>query len=93
MKIDDDDEFRMRPDALAAAIAADRAKGYLPLACVATVGTTSMSSIDPVPAIAEICRREKVWLHVDGAYGGVLAIAPEYPLHPRRRRGAPTRSS
>ena len=78
VKIADDDEYRMRPDALAAAIAADRAAGYLPLACVATVGTTSMTSIDPVPAIAEICRRENVWLHVDGAYGGMLAIAPEY---------------
>jgi len=78
VKIDDDDEFRMRPDALEAAIAADRARGFLPLACVATVGTTSTSSIDPVPAISAICRRENVWLHVDGAYGGVLAIVPEY---------------
>ena len=78
VKIADDEEFRMRPDALARAIAADRASGFLPLACVATVGTTSMSSIDPVPAIAEICRRENVWLHVDGAYGGTLAIVPEY---------------
>jgi aromatic-L-amino-acid decarboxylase len=42
------------------------------------VGTTSTSSIDPVPAIADICRRESVWLHVDGAYGGVLAIVPEH---------------
>ncbi|HMA23138.1 MAG TPA: pyridoxal-dependent decarboxylase, partial [Gemmatimonadaceae bacterium] len=76
--VDADEEFRMRPDALAAAIAADRALGFLPLACVATVGTTSTSSIDPVPAIAEICRREEMWLHVDGAYGGMLAIVPEY---------------
>jgi aromatic-L-amino-acid/L-tryptophan decarboxylase len=78
VKVADDEEFRMRPAALAAAIAADRASGYLPMACVATVGTTSMTSIDPVPAIAEICRREKVWLHVDGAYGGTLAVVPEY---------------
>jgi aromatic-L-amino-acid decarboxylase len=48
-----DAEFRMRPDALEAAMAADRARGFLPLACVATVGTTSTASIDPVPAIAE----------------------------------------
>ena len=75
--IEADDEFRMKPGALAAAIAEDRRRGYLPLACVATVGTTSTSSIDPVPAIAEICRGESVWLHVDGAYGGVLAIVPE----------------
>ena len=78
VKIGTDDEYRMRPDALAAAVASDRALGYLPLACVATVGTTSATSIDPVPAIAEICRRENVWLHVDGAYGGMLAIVPEY---------------
>ena len=78
VKVADDEEFRMRPASLAEAIAADRAKGYLPIACIATVGTTSMSSIDPVPAIAEICRRENVWLHVDGAYGGTLAVVPEY---------------
>jgi aromatic-L-amino-acid decarboxylase len=73
-----DERFRMRPDLLASAIASDRAQGFVPLACVATVGTTSTASIDPVPAIAAICRREGVWLHVDGAYGGVLAIAPEF---------------
>lgn len=78
VKIDTDDAFRMQPASLAAAIAADRANGHLPLACVATVGTTSTSSIDPVPAIAAICRREQIWLHVDGAYGGTLAVVPEY---------------
>ena len=77
VKIPDDDRFRMRPEALAAAIADDRERGFLPLACVATVGTTSTSSIDPVRAIAEICTREQVWLHVDGAYGGTLAVVPE----------------
>ena len=75
--IDVDAEFRMRPEALAAAIADDNARGYLPLACVATVGTTSTTSIDPVPAIAVICKRESIWLHVDGAYGGIAAIVPE----------------
>ena len=68
----------MRPEALAAAIAADRAAGALPLACVATVGTTSVASIDPVAAIASICRREQVWLHVDGSYGGVAAVSPRF---------------
>ena len=72
-----DDAYRMRPELLERAIAEDRAAGYLPLACVATVGTTSSSSIDPVPAIAEICAREAVWLHVDGAYGGTAAVVPE----------------
>ncbi|HVX40839.1 MAG TPA: pyridoxal-dependent decarboxylase [Gemmatimonadaceae bacterium] len=78
VKIESDAEFRMRPDALAAAVDRDRAAGYLPLACVATVGTTSTSSIDPVPAIAAICAREQMWLHVDGAYGGTLAVVPEF---------------
>jgi aromatic-L-amino-acid decarboxylase len=77
VKIETDDAFRMRPAALARAIAADRASGMLPIACVATVGTTSTSSIDPVPAIAEICELEKIWLHVDGAYAGTAAIVPE----------------
>jgi aromatic-L-amino-acid decarboxylase len=78
VKVDADAEFRMRPDALESAIAADRAQGFLPLSCVATVGTTSTASIDPVPTIAEICRRESVWLHVDAAYGGILGIVPEF---------------
>src|SRR4029078_471346 len=73
-----DEDFRMKPDALAAAIDDDRGRVLLPMACVATVGTTSTSSIYPVPAIADICRRESVWLHVDGAYGGVWAIVPEH---------------
>src|SRR4029078_7569853 len=76
--IEADEEFRMKPDALAAAVADDRARDNLPLACVAPVGTTSTSSIDPVPAIADMCRRESIWLHVDGAYGGVWAIVPEH---------------
>jgi aromatic-L-amino-acid decarboxylase len=72
-----DAEFRMLPDALAAAIAADRAAGVRPIAVVATVGTTSTTSVDPVPAIADICEREGVWLHVDAAYGGAAAVVPE----------------
>ena len=72
-----DDEFRLRVDALDAAVRDDRARGYLPLATVATVGTTSTTSIDPVPAIAALCKREAMWLHVDGSYGGVAAVVPE----------------
>ncbi|MEO7218044.1 MAG: pyridoxal-dependent decarboxylase [Gemmatimonadaceae bacterium] len=72
-----DDYFRMRPDALAQAIAEDRKRGFKPIAVVATIGTTSTTSIDPVPAIADICEREGVWLHVDGAYGGSAGIVPE----------------
>ena len=76
-KIAVDAEFRQRPDRLAAAIEADRRSGYLPFFACATVGTTSTTSIDPVPAIADICEREKIWLHVDGAYGGNAAVVPE----------------
>jgi aromatic-L-amino-acid decarboxylase len=77
-KIPSDDEFRMRPDALAAAIAEDRANGWTALAVVATVGTTSSTSIDPVPQVAALCRRESIWLHVDAAYAGVAAMVPGY---------------
>ncbi len=76
-KIAGDGEFRMRPDSLREAIAADRAAGPLPIAVVATVGTTSSTSIDPVAAIADICADERLWLHVDAAYAGVAAILPE----------------
>jgi aromatic-L-amino-acid/L-tryptophan decarboxylase len=76
-KIPTDIEFRMLPGALAAAIDEDRRSGWTPFAVTATVGTTSTTSIDPVPAIAEICEREGLWLHVDGAYGGCAAVAPE----------------
>ena len=77
-KIETDDEFRLRPDALAAAIERDVADGSIPVAAVATVGTTSTTSVDPVPEIARICRSHKVWLHVDAAYAGAAAMVPDY---------------
>jgi aromatic-L-amino-acid decarboxylase len=77
-KIATDGEFRMRVDALEAAIARDRAGGVLPVAVVPTVGTTSTTSIDPVPAVADICAREQIWMHVDAAYGGVAAMLPSH---------------
>jgi aromatic-L-amino-acid/L-tryptophan decarboxylase len=76
-KIESDAEFRLKPSALEAAIREDRENGWLPFCVVATAGTTSMTSIDPVRAIAEIAVREKLWLHVDAAYGGTAAILPE----------------
>src|SRR4051812_1525832 len=79
-KIECDNEFRMLPHALADAIERDIGKGALPMACVATVGTTGVASIDPVPAIAAVCKRFGVWLHVDAAYAGVAAILPERRL-------------
>jgi aromatic-L-amino-acid decarboxylase len=67
----------MDPEALARAIAEDRASGWTPFAVAATVGTTATTAIDPVPAIADLCAREGLWLHVDAAYGGSAAVVPE----------------
>jgi aromatic-L-amino-acid decarboxylase len=75
--IDVDDTFAMRPEALVAAIAADRSAGRVPCIVVATAGTTSSLAFDPVDAVAAICRREGVWLHVDGAMAGIAALRPE----------------
>ncbi len=77
-KIGVDGEYRMRPDLLDAAIRDDRASGRTPACIVATVGTTGVTAIDPTAAIAEVARAHGVWLHVDAAYAGPAAIAPEY---------------
>lgn len=77
-RIESDAQFRMSVPALAEVIARDRAEGRLPMAVVATVGTTSTTSIDPVPEIADLCAREGLWLHVDAAYAGSAALCPEY---------------
>ncbi len=76
-KIAVDERFRMRPEALQHALNEDRAAGWQPMCVAATVGTTSITSIDPIPALAAICKKENVWLHVDAAYGGSAAIIPE----------------
>src|SRR5437763_9052405 len=72
-----DAEFRMDLSVLRERIASDLRKNFKPLAVVATVGTTSTASVDPIPEIAQICREHKIWLHVDGAYGAGLALLPE----------------
>lgn len=76
-KIRCDRDLRMIPEELAHQIAKDREAGFVPVAVVATTGTTSTSAIDPVAAIQEVCEAEKIWLHVDAAYGGAAAIVPE----------------
>ena len=78
IRIPSDQEFRMDIKLLNQTIADDRQKGFQPMAVVATVGTTSTASVDPVPDIVNICREHKMWLHIDGAYGGGFAILPEY---------------
>ena len=70
-----DERFRMSPAHLHEAIAADRAAGRVPLAVVATAGTVNTGSIDPLPEIAALCREHRLWLHVDGAYGALAALA------------------
>jgi aromatic-L-amino-acid/L-tryptophan decarboxylase len=72
-----DGDLRMVPAALAEQIQADRAAGLRPMAVVATAGTTSTGAIDPLPEIAEICRQQQVWMHVDAAYGGPAVLADD----------------
>ncbi len=76
-KIPVNERFELDPAALAAAIGEDRAAGRVPLAIVATIGTTSSTSVDPIAAIAAIAVAEGVWLHVDAAYAGPVALLPD----------------
>jgi len=77
-KVPVDAEFRMRPAVLTEMIDRDLAAGLRPACVTATVGTTSTTSVDPVPAIADLCERYGIWLHVDAAYAGSAAIVPEF---------------
>ena len=76
-KIGCDSEFRIIPELLKAEIRKDKKNGVLPFCVVATIGTTSTTSIDPIRAIGEICKEENLWLHVDSAHAGAAAIVPE----------------
>ncbi len=72
-----DREFAMDPEVLATVVEADRRQGLVPGIVVATMGTTSSTACDPLRVIGEVARRQEAWFHVDAAYGGTLAIAPE----------------
>lgn len=76
--IEVDENFAMRPQALARQIEADRSVGLIPCYVCGTVGTTSSNAMDPIREIGEICRREGVWLHVDAAMSGTAALCPEF---------------
>ena len=71
-------DFRMRPQALRAAIEADLAAGLSPACVVAAVGSTNVGAIDPLDDIADLCDEFDLWLHVDGAYGGIVGLDPAY---------------
>jgi glutamate/tyrosine decarboxylase-like PLP-dependent enzyme len=75
-KIATDERFRVRTDLLERAIAEDRKEGFLPAVVVGNAGTVNTGAIDPLDEIAEICRRESLWFHADGAYGAMARLSP-----------------
>lgn len=75
-----DEAYRIRLDSLAQMIAADRGRGFRPIAIVATAGTVGTGAIDPIGAIVRLGADEGIWVHVDGAYGAFAAIAPSAPI-------------
>jgi aromatic-L-amino-acid decarboxylase len=77
-KIECNDRFEMIPEKLADAIEDDIENGYVPICVIPTIGTTSTSSVDPADAVADICEKYGIWLHVDTAYAGSTAILPEF---------------
>jgi aromatic-L-amino-acid decarboxylase len=80
-KIECNEHFEMIPEKLADAIEEDIDEGFLPICVIPTIGTTSTSSVDPVDAVADICEKYGIWLHVDTAYAGPTAIIPEFREH------------
>ena len=76
--IEVDENFAMRPEALARQVAQDRQSGLTPCYVCATVGTTSSNGMDPLPAIGRICRENSIWFHVDAAMSGTAALCPEF---------------
>ena len=78
VRIDVDPHFRLKPSSLRSKIEALKTQGFLPMAVVATAGTTDFGSIDPLPEIAALAHEANAWLHVDAAYGGALLFSPQH---------------
>lgn len=78
-----DEAHRMDPDALAEALQQDRSRGALPFLLVGTAGTTTLGSVDPLPELAALARRESLWFHVDAAWGGAAVLSPRLREHVR----------
>jgi aromatic-L-amino-acid decarboxylase len=74
-KLPADDQFRLSVDSLSEAIAVDRAAGLRPFCVVANAGTTNTGAVDPMPELADLCAKEKLWLHVDGAFGAAAILS------------------
>jgi aromatic-L-amino-acid decarboxylase len=72
-----DDRWRLRPETVAAAVRADRQAGHVPFALCASAGSTNTGAVDPLAALAGVCAAERLWLHVDAAYGGFAALTPK----------------
>jgi aromatic-L-amino-acid/L-tryptophan decarboxylase len=77
-KIEVDENFAMKPEALARQIEADLQAGLVPCFVCATVGTTSSNAVDPIKEIGEVCRKNNIWLHVDAAMSGTAMLCPEF---------------
>lgn len=80
-RVPSDARQRMDVDALCTAIAADRAAGRAPFLVVATVGTTATGAVDPIGALADVCGRERLWLHADAAWGGIALLSDALRPH------------
>jgi aromatic-L-amino-acid/L-tryptophan decarboxylase len=72
-----DDHWRLQPETVAAAAASDRRAGRVPIAVCAGAGSTSTGAVDPLAGLADVCAAERLWLHVDAAYGGFAALTPK----------------
>jgi glutamate/tyrosine decarboxylase-like PLP-dependent enzyme len=72
-----DGDWRLRPETVAAAAAADRQAGRVPFALCASAGSTNTGAVDPLGELADVCAGEGLWLHVDAAYGGFAALTPK----------------